>query len=192
MNYFKKIIVFFLISFIFPFIISGKVVNELNEGIAYANVYLKDTFDGISTDLNGEFAFETYESGIQTLVVSYVGFETYEIEFNINSDEFFDISLTELITQANEVVITAGSFGASDDEKVIVLDPIDIVTIASARGEISGALEALPGTQPQADKEGIYVRGGDATEAKQIVDGMLIQNPYFSDVPDITKIWILN
>ena len=187
MNYFKKIIVFFQISFIFPFIISGKVVNELNEGIAYANVYLKDTFDGISTDLNGEFAFETYESGIQTLVVSYVGFETYEIEFNINSDEFFDISLTELITQANEVVITAGSFGASDDEKVIVLDPIDIVTIASARGEISGALEALPGTQPQADKEGIYVRGGDATEAKQIVDGMLIQNPYFSDVPDIPQ-----
>ena len=187
MNCFKKIIVFFQISFIFPFIISGKVVNELNEGIAYANVYLKDTFDGISTDLNGEFAFETYESGIQTLVVSYVGFETYEIEFNINSDEFFDILLTELITQANEVVITAGSFGASDDEKVIVLDPIDIVTIASARGEISGALEALPGTQPQADKEGIYVRGGDATEAKQIVDGMLIQNPYFSDVPDIPQ-----
>ena len=187
MNYFKKIVILLQVSFIYPFIISGKVVNESNEGIAYANVYLKDTFDGISTDLNGEFAFETYEIGLQTLVVSYVGFETYEIEFNINSDEFFDISLTELITQANEVVITAGSFGASDDEKVIVLDPIDIVTIASARGEISGALEALPGTQPQADKEGIYVRGGDATEAKQIVDGMLIQNPYFSDVPDIPQ-----
>ena len=27
----------------------------------------------------------------------------------------------------------------------------------------------------------------DATEAKQIVDGMLIQNPYFSDVPDIPQ-----
>jgi len=91
---------------------------------------------------------------------------------------------TELIS---DVVITAGSFGASDDEKVIVLDPIDIVTVASSRGEISGALEALPGTQPQADKEGIYVRGGDASEAKQIVDGMLIQNPYFSDVPDIPQ-----
>ena len=36
-------------------------------------------------------------------------------------------------------------------------------------------------------KEGIYVRGGDASEAKQIVDGMLIQNPYFSDVPDIPQ-----
>ena len=98
-----------------------------------------------------------------------------------------NIVLKELITRADEVVITEGSFGASDDEKVIVLDPIDIVTVASSRGEISGALEALPGTQPQADKEGIYVRGGDASEAKQIVDGMLIQNPYFSDVPDIPQ-----
>ena len=98
------------------------------------------------------------------------------IETNLESSELI-----------KEVVITAGSFGASDDDKVIVLDPIDVVTVASSRGEISGALEALPGTQPQADKEGIYVRGGDASEAKQIVDGMLIQNPYFSDVPDITQ-----
>ena len=183
----KYIFILLQVSFLYPIIISGKITNELKEPIAYANVYLKDTFDGTSTDINGEFTFETYESGMQILVVSYVGYKSYEVENDISIKQFFDISLTELITQANEVVITAGSFGASDDEKVIVLDPIDIVTVASSRGEISGALEALPGTQPQADKEGIYVRGGDASEAKQIVDGMLIQNPYFSDVPDIPQ-----
>ena len=183
----KYIFILLQISLLYPIIISGKITNELKEPIAYANVYLKDTFDGTSTDINGEFTFETYESGMQILVVSYVGYKSYEMENDISINQFFDISLTELITQANEVVITAGSFGASDDEKVIVLDPIDIVTVASSRGEISGALEALPGTQPQADKEGVYVRGGDASEAKQIVDGMLIQNPYFSDVPDIPQ-----
>ena len=135
----------------------------------------------------GLFAFDTTESGNQTLIVSYIGYETYEEIHDLNQNSEFNIVLKQLITKANEVVITAGSFGASDDEKVIVLDPIDIVTVASSRGEISGALEALPGTQPQADKEGIYVRGGDASEAKQIVDGMLIQNPYFSDVPDIPQ-----
>jgi hypothetical protein len=177
-----------MMSFVYPvIIITGKVTDENNEPIIYANVYLKDTFDGTSSDENGEFQFETYESGLQTLVVSYVGYETYEQEYNIDASSTFEIVLEELITQANEVVITAGSFGASDDEKVIVLDPVDIVSVASSRGEISGALEALPGTQPQADKEGIYVRGGDASEAKQIIDGMLVQNPYFSDVPDIPQ-----
>ena len=177
-----------MVSFVYPVIIvTGKVTDEKNEPIIYANVYLKDTFDGTSSDENGEFQFETYEMGLQILVVSYVGYETYEQEHNIDINRVFEISLEELITQASEVVITAGSFGASDDEKVIVLDPVDIVSVASSRGEIAGALEALPGTQPQADKEGIYVRGGDASEAKQIIDGMLVQNPYFSDVPDIPQ-----
>ena len=168
-------------------LIIGTVKDEEGKPITYANIYLKDTFDGTSSDDKGSFAFETYETGIQTLIVSFIGYESFDQEININKNITLDIVLKELITRADEVVITAGSFGASDDEKVIVLDPIDIVTVASSRGEISGALEALPGTQPQADKEGIYVRGGDASEAKQIVDGMLIQNPYFSDVPDIPQ-----
>ena len=168
-------------------LIVGTVEDEEGNPIIYANVYLKDTFDGTSSDDKGSFAFETYETGIQTLIVSFIGYESYIKEYDIDANITLNIVLKELITKADEVVITAGSFGASDDEKVIVLDPIDIVTVASSRGEISGALEALPGTQPQADKEGIYVRGGDASEAKQIVDGMLIQNPYFSDVPDIPQ-----
>ena len=173
-------------------LISGKVLDEKGMPIIYANVYLENTFDGVSTNQSGEFSFFTNEVELQKLIVSYIGYETYneEIFIDINKSSSFnliEITLKEAITKASEVVITAGSFGASDDEKVIVLDPVDIVSVASSRGEISGALEALPGTQPQADKEGIYVRGGDASEAKQIVDGMLIQNPYFSDVPDIPQ-----
>ena len=184
---FNKLIYFLFFSFMYSAIIVGTVKDEDGNPIIYANVYLKDTFDGTSSDDKGSFAFETYETGNQTLIISFIGYESYEKEYNIDENLTLDIILKQLITRADEVVITAGSFGASDDEKVIVLDPIDIVTVASSRGEISGALEALPGTQPQADKEGVYVRGGDATEAKQIVDGMLIQNPYFSDVPDIPQ-----
>ena len=184
---FNKLIYLLFFSFMYSAIIVGTVKDEEGSPIIYANVYLKDTFDGTSSDDKGSFAFETYETGNQTLIISFIGYESYEKEYNVDENLTLDIILKQLITRADEVVITAGSFGASDDEKVIVLDPIDIVTVASSRGEISGALEALPGTQPQADKEGVYVRGGDASEAKQIVDGMLIQNPYFSDVPDIRQ-----
>ena len=187
MYYIRIIFIFFIVSSLKSAVIVGTILDENNNPVIYANVYLENTFDGTSTDDKGAFAFDTLESGLQTLIVSYIGYETYKEEYNLDENKQVLILLKELITRANEVVITAGSFGASDDEKVIVLDPIDIVTVASSRGEISGALEALPGTQPRADKEGIYVRGGDASEAKQIVDGMLIQNPYFSDVPDIPQ-----
>ena len=169
-------------------IIRGSVVDEESNPIAYANVYIQDSFDGTSTDIDGRFLFKTSEKGNKIIIVRFIGYEPYEEIIEVK-DKIITINIilkgsSELI---QEVLITAGAFGASDDDKVIVLDPIDIVTVASSRGEISGALEALPGTQPQADKSGVYVRGGDASEAKQIVDGMLIQNPYFSDVPDIPQ-----
>ena len=188
-NFFKNFIVFSLFNLLFnEVIIRGNVYDESNNPIAYANIYIKDSFDGISSDENGQFLFQTSEKGEKIISVSFIGYETYEKKIQIEDETIsINIVLKESAALLSEVVITAGSFGASDDEKVIVLDPIDIVTVASSRGEISGALEALPGTQPQADKEGIYVRGGDASEAKQIVDGMLIQNPYFSDVPDIPQ-----
>ena len=169
-------------------ILRGTVEDQDSNPIPYANIFIKDSFDGTSSDGKGQFLFTTSEIGNRIIVVSFIGYENYEVEVELNDDTItMQIILEESSALIKEVVITAGSFGASDDDKVIVLDPIDVVTVASSRGEISGALEALPGTQPQADKEGIYVRGGDASEAKQIVDGMLIQNPYFSDFPDIPQ-----
>ena len=86
-----------IISFIYPVtLITGRVTDEKNEPIIYANVYLKDTFDGTSSDENGEFQFETYETGLQILVVSYVGYETYEQEHDIDINRVFEISLEAL------------------------------------------------------------------------------------------------
>ncbi|SVE63984.1 uncharacterized protein METZ01_LOCUS516838, partial [marine metagenome] len=97
------------------------------------------------------------------------------------------IILKQSVSQMNEVVITAGSFEASDENRAAILKPLDIVTTAGARGDIAGALQALPGSQPQNEKEGLFVRGGDAVESKTIVDGLVIQNPYDSSVPDIPQ-----
>ena len=187
----NKVLFYLFLIFNFTFaniLIKGVVVDGSGKPIPYANIYIKDTFDGISSNDKGQFSFTTFESGNQTFVASFIGYEIFEKEILIESDDIFiNVILEASASRIGEVSITAGTFGAGDDEKVIVLDPIDIVTVASARGEITGALEALPGTQPQSDQQGIYVRGGDASEAKQIVDGMLIQNPYFSDVPDIPQ-----
>ena len=168
--------------------ISGYTLDEKNSPVPYVNIYLENTFDGSDSDEQGYFVFESDEVGEKVLLVTMIGYEDQRDTLYLdNQDISLNLVLVQKISQADEVVISAGSFGASDDDKVIVLDPIDIVTVASSRGEITGALEALPGTQPQSDEQGIYVRGGDASEAKQIVDGLLIQNPYFSDVPDIPQ-----
>ena len=47
------------------------------------------------------------------------------------------------------------------------------------------ALSTLPGTQKIGETEGLFVRGGSASETKTVIDEMVVENPFFSSVPDI-------
>jgi len=45
----------------------------------------------------------------------------------------------------------------------------------------------LPGVQRVGDQTGLFVRGGDASESKIVIDGMIVQNPFSSDVPGVSQ-----
>lgn len=169
-------------------IFSGRVTDAASSPLPAANVYLKDTYDGASTDNEGKFSFSTSEKGEGTLIVSYVGYKTIERKVDLNGKEQkLDIQLEQNSSQLKTVVISAGSFEASDENKAVILRPLDIVSTAGAGGDIYGALNTLPGTQQVGETEGLFVRGGSAAETKTIIDEMVVQNPYFSSVPDVPQ-----
>ena len=89
----KVLILSNIISFLCASLIVGTVTDEDGNPIIYANVYLKNTFDGSSSDDMGSFAFDTTESGNQTLIVSYIGYETYEETHDLNQNSRFNIIL---------------------------------------------------------------------------------------------------
>jgi vitamin B12 transporter len=168
--------------------ISGNVVDSKENGIPGANVFIKDTYDGTTTDINGKFSFTTSEKGMQTLSASFIGFESFEEKINLDSSEIkIKIRMKDAVNELKTVTIAAGAFEASDEKKMVILRPLDIVTTAGAGGDIYGALQTLPGTGVVGEKEGMYVRGGDANEAKTFIDGLLVDNPYFTSVPDVPQ-----
>ncbi|MBS1781522.1 MAG: TonB-dependent receptor plug domain-containing protein, partial [Bacteroidetes bacterium] len=63
--------------------------------------------------------------------------------------------------------------------------PLDIVTTAGSQADVIKAIETLPGTQKQGTQNGLFVRGGDASEAAFVVDGMVVQNAFFSGPPGV-------
>ena len=64
------------------------------------------------------------------------------------------------------MLLSAGTFEASDRKRAAaVLNPIDIVTTASANGDVTGALKTLPGAQ-QVEKVKVYLFG-EALQQKQ-------------------------
>lgn len=72
------------------------------------------------------------------------------------------------------------------------MTPIDVYTTAGANGQISSALETLPGVQKVGESEGLFVRGGTGTETKFFMDGNLVNNYFGNSVPGIKAMDRLN
>ena len=158
--------------------IFGQVLDPDNQPIVGANIYLEGTYDGASSDEAGKFRFETAETGIQTLVVSMLG---YESRLEIGEVSYFkDLKLVLLpaVNALSGVTLTAGTFEAGDNSKVSVLKPLDIVTTAGAAGDFVAALQTLPGTTPVAEDGRLFVRGGRAEETQVFIDGMRVFQPF--------------
>ncbi|MEP7142951.1 MAG: TonB-dependent receptor [Ferruginibacter sp.] len=166
--------------------ISGRITDNKNKPLSAASIVLKNTYDGATSDSSGAYSFITAERGAQQLEVSSTGYNPIVQNINIGSEAIVQqISLKEQITELKAVVISAGSFEASDKNKGAVLSSIDIVTTPSAGGDITSAFKSLPGTQQVGESEGLFVRGGTATESKIYMDGNLVNNFFYSSTPGI-------
>lgn len=169
--------------------VTGKVTDKKNP-LPLVSITLKDTYDGATSDSSGRYSFKTSEKGEFLLTATSVGYRPFEQKINLEGKGTItiDIILKEEVTELSAVVISAGTFEASDRKRAAaVLNSIDIVTTASANGDITGALKTLPGAQQVGESEGLFVRGGTAAETKIFIDGTLVNNFFHSNSPNIAS-----
>jgi len=166
--------------------ITGKVNDEKGESLVGANVYLEGTYDGASSNSDGEFLLTTFEVGTKLLRIDFVGFEPYKKEIVLDGTpvQIPVIELKEAFNELTAVTISDGTFEAGDRKKSIALSSIDMVTTAGAAGDVYGALQALPGTTTVGESGKLFVKGGDSRESKTYIDGMLVYVPYSSSSPN--------
>jgi hypothetical protein len=166
-------------------VISGHILDDKGKPVRGASVYLDNTIDGSTSDSSGAFSFTTDEKGSQTLVATEVAHQNAGMPVNIAGNVTgIELKMKGRANQLDQLVVTAGSFEASDRDKT-VLKPLDIVTTAGAQADIVKAIQTLPGTQQQGANTGLFVRGGDASEAAVIVDGLVAQNAFLSTAPGV-------
>ena len=165
--------------------LSGTIIDPSGETLIGANVFIKGSYDGASTDGNGNYSFTTNQKGEVDLVVSFIGYqEAYRTIELTGKPLTVDFTLKEAINKMDAVVISAGSFDAGTGTKSEVLKPLDIVTTAGATADIAGALNSLPGTQTVGEEGRLFVRGGDDTETKTFIDGLQVLKPYNTTIPN--------
>lgn len=166
--------------------LSGRVISEKGQPVSGALVSLLNTLDGGSTDSAGAFTFTSTETGAQTLSVSSPGYTESQSPITLTGGKMEGIAV--LLKQSERLIetvtISAGAFEASGERKS-VLTPLDIVTTAGSQADVVRAFQTLPGTQQQGTQPGLFVRGGDAGEAAFVVDGLTVQNAFFSGPPGV-------
>ena len=119
---FLYLLIFIASSIIAQTKVGGKVVDEFNEPIAFANVIFKNSKEGVITDENGNFYFESKEN-YSTLVISFIGFEPVEIPLKQGLNKNIIAVLKEGVT-LKEVVVYTGKTSKKNNPAIDILRKI--------------------------------------------------------------------
>mgnify|MGYP003632159105 CR=1 FL=1 len=128
--------------------ITGTIIDgDSGETLPGANVLVKGTTNGTTTDFDGKYSLNASQSN-GTLVISYIGFKTKEIVFSI-SDGKSDLGRTVLEADASaleEVIVTTYSL-AIDRKTPVAVSTIKAAEIQTKLGsqEFPEILKSTPG-----------------------------------------------
>lgn len=113
----KLLVILWLVLFISPIYgqsqkLTGTVKSETDgEALIGVNIKIKETSVGVITDFNGSYSLEVKKG--QTLIFSYIGFQTQEIKFS--GQQLLNIVLKEDYETLDEVVVVGyGTMKRSD------------------------------------------------------------------------------
>ena len=122
----RFLVVFSFLSFFTVFSqtkVGGIVVDGSGEPVAFANIIFKDSYEGTITNDNGRFYLESDET-YETIVVSFIGYETKEIPLPQKVNYNLEIVLNETAEQLKEVVVYTGKQSKKDNPAIDILKKI--------------------------------------------------------------------
>jgi hypothetical protein len=86
--------------------LSGKVIDEKGLGLPGVNIFIKGSYDGATSNVDGNYKFSSKETEIQIIVFRFLGFKTKELAVVLSdrTQELPTITLIEAITEMNAVI----------------------------------------------------------------------------------------
>ena len=103
----------------------GHVLDEkTGEHLPYVNVQVKGTNIGTVTDESGHYFLKNLPIGRQTIVFSYIGYETEELPVNISEHVTTELKavIHEVSQQLNSVVVTANRYATKRQEAATIVN----------------------------------------------------------------------
>ncbi|NOX37467.1 MAG: TonB-dependent receptor [Calditrichaeota bacterium] len=184
---------------------TGKIIGVVKDDVtrnplAGANVYLKDTRMGTTTDEDGTFLLENIAEGSYELIVDFLGYKTFQKTVTVKKDETvqLEILLVPAIIPGEEVVVLGTR--AEERKTPVVFTTLDREYIREVHTveDIPMMLTEIPNVFAYSDAGNgtgysyLKVRGFDQKRIGVMINGIPLNDPedhqvYWVDMPDFAE-----
>lgn len=171
---------------------------ESGETLISANIALKNSPKGTSSNTSGYFTLTDLSPGTYTVVATYIGYQRFEKEIMLEAGENrrLDISLIPQGYQLEEVIVESKQ--EEEEQQNIGMAQLETELIKKMpsvfQADVFRSLQLLPGVKAASDfSSGLYIRGGSPDQTLILLDHTTVYNPshffgFFSTFnPDAVK-----
>ncbi|AXO81077.1 TonB-dependent receptor [Olleya aquimaris] len=152
--------------------ISGTLTDKEfnNEPLAYANILIKGTTIGTTSDNSGQYSFSDLEPGTYNIEFSFVGYQTEIIPATVQAGKNTTINIAMGASAASlEEVVLETVTTKRESETALLLEQKKAVEIKQSIGaeelarkgvsDAAGAVSKISGVSKQEGSSNVYVRG---------------------------------
>jgi hypothetical protein len=138
--------------------------------------------DGAATDSAGRFTIRTRATGSVTIVVRHIGYAPANVVVPVDTSGAVSLALSPQTAVLVPITVQAGAYTAGN-ERGATLTALEVVTTPGATADIARAIQTLPGVQNVDEGTGLFVRGGDVSETKVLLNNTVMLSPYNYQTP---------
>jgi hypothetical protein len=167
-----------------PFQVFGFITDSTSgEALIGANVFIRESGQGMATDNNGYYVLSNISIDEPKLIVSYVGYEKYELklDFSKNGSQNINVSLKPESIELMQVDVTAEEIERLNkiEPSRVNLSPRILKSQPSlAEPDIFRTIQSLPGVLTTSEfSTGLVIRGGNTDQNLILLDGITVYNP---------------
>tara|TARA_B110000238_G_scaffold193835_1_gene230867 strand:- start:1104 stop:3338 length:2235 start_codon:yes stop_codon:yes gene_type:complete len=180
----KHIVFIYLLlssAFVMGQTISGTITTENGDEIPYANVYLKKTKIGTSSDENGFYELNKIPKDSYTLIISSIGYKTKSIKITITNDQKITRNITLLEDNSLDEIVVSGTLRPVSKTNSPV--PVEVYSETffkrNPTPSVFESLQNVNGVRPQlncnvCNTGDIHINGLEGPYTFVLIDGMPI------------------
>ena len=166
--------------------ISGNIKDQqTRENLSGVFIYLSDLKLGASTDADGNFTLENIKTGNHLFEISFVGYKRRVEEIYIGTDTVLNFTLSQSVSELNQVIVTAVSRTTELRLSPIIIKPIDIDLLhQSSSTNLIDALRNVPGVNQITTGAGIskpVIRGLGHSRVISLYNGIRQEGQQWGD-----------